>query len=391
MQKIKNIPPYLSLLLLLGCTEPFPIETIDFEDIMIVESTITNEMKQQVVKLSRTISLESFGQKIENNAAVLIEDSNGTTFTFSQDTATGFYFSNQEFKAEPNFSYTLKINTADGKSYISKPVQIQAAVPMDRVYTELISENGKEGIEVLVDTDNTNGSGQYFRYEFEETYKVKLPNPKKFDWEIVNYSNFTRTYQLELSEIEQDFVCYSTNSSEGILQASSTNLSESRVLGFPVRFIAQGDPILRERYSILVKQYVQSLEAHTFFAILKDLSNSESLLSPGQPGYVKGNISSVNNSEEKVLGFFEASSVSSQRIYFDYADFGLELPPYFVECEVEVVQGPTESLKRQLEFEGFQIFFYEEIELKAFYHIARSECSECTSFSSNIKPDFWED
>lgn len=358
---------------------------------MIVESTITNEMKHQVVKLSRTISLESFGQKIEDNATVRIEDSNGTIFTFSQDTETGAYISNEEFKAEPNISYTLKINTLDGKSYVSKPVQIQAAVPMDRVYAELISENGKEGIEVRVDADNANGNGQYFRYEFEETYKIKLPNPKTFDWEIVNYSNFTRTYQLELTQIEQIFVCYSTKSSEGILQATSTNLSKNKVLGFPVRFIGMGDPVLRERYSILVKQYVQSLEAHTFFAILKDLGNSESLLSPGQPGYVKGNVSSVANPEEKVLGFFEASSVSSQRIYFDYTDFGLELPPYFVECEVEVVEGPTESLKRQLEFEGFQIFFYEEIELKAYYHIARSECSECTSFSSNIKPDFWED
>ncbi|MCM4154029.1 DUF4249 domain-containing protein [Arenibacter sp. N53] len=391
MKKIKNILIYFILLLLIGCTEPFPIQDIDFEDILIVESTITNEMKQQRVKLSRTISLESFGQNIEKNAIVQIEDSNGTTFTFSQDTETGDYVSDEEFQAVPNISYTLKIKTGDGRGYISKPVQIPAAVPIERVYAELISENGKEGISVFVDTDNTNGSGQYFRYEYEETYKVKLPNPKTFDWEVVNYNNFSGSYELELTQIEQDFVCYSSVGSKGIVQTSSGNLGENKVLRFPVRFIDKGDPVLRERYSIIVKQYIQSLEAYTFYSILENLGNAGSLLSPGQPGYVTGNVGSETNAEEKVLGFFEASSVSSQRIYFDYNYFGLELPPYFVECEAEIIGGPTEILKRKLEFEGFQIFFYEEIELKAFYHIARSECSECTSFSTNIKPDFWED
>ena len=391
MKKIKNILSYLILLLLVGCTEPFPIQDIAFEDILIVESIITNERKHQLVKLSRTISLESFGQKIEDNATVKIKSDNGVIFNFTQDTESGNYISDEEFQAEQNVSYTLYINTSEGNSYTSKPVQIKAAVPITRLYTELISENGKQGIEVFVDTDNANGNGQYFRYEYEETYKVQLPNPKTFDWEMVNYNNFTRTYQLELTQIEQEFICYSSVGSQGILQTSSSNLSENKVRRFPVRFIDKEDPILRERYSILVKQYVQSLEAYSFYAILENLGNVGSLLSPGQPGYVTGNISSDANTEEKVLGFFEASSVSSQRIYFNYNDFGLELPPYFVECEVEVVEGPTESLKRKLEFEGFQIFFYEEIDLKAFYHIAQSECSECTSFSSNIKPDFWED
>ena len=376
---------------MVGCTEPFPIQDIDFEDILIVESTITNEMRHQVVKLSRTISLESFGQKIEDNATVSIKNSNGAIFNFTQDTESGNYISDEEFQAEQNISYTLNINTGDGKSYTSKPVQIQAAIPITRLYTELISENEKEGIEVFVDTDNTSGNGQYFRYEYEETYKVKLPHPKMFDWKIVNYNNFTRTYGLELTQIEQDFICYSSVGSKGILQTSSSNLSENKVLQFPIRFIDKGDPMLRERYSILVKQYVQSLEAYTFYAILENLSNAGSLLSPGQPGYVTGNVRSETNSEEKVLGFFEASSVSSQRIYFNYNDFGLELPAFFVECENLVFENLTEELKRKLELENYQIYFYEESGIITKIYISQPECSVCTSFSSNVKPDFWED
>ena len=62
--KLKNILPYFLMLLQLGCTEPFLIETIDFESVLVVEGTLTDELKRQEVKLSGTIGLEDFGQEI---------------------------------------------------------------------------------------------------------------------------------------------------------------------------------------------------------------------------------------------------------------------------------------------------------------------------------------
>jgi len=391
MGKIKNILFYFLLLTLASCTEPFPIETIEYEDILVVESTITNELKRQVVKLSRTIRLTDFGQAIEDNAIVKVEGSDGNVFDFSQDTETGHYLSTIPFQAIPNVSYVLKVTTQNGQSYSSNEVIMPAVVAMDRVYPESVVENGIEGVQVFVDTDNSNGAGQYFRYEYEETYKVRLPNPSGLTFEFFDVSDFTRTYQIELKERRLDLECYSTEKSEGILQISTSNLGENRIFRYPVRFIPKSSAVIKERYSIQVKQYVQSQEAYTFYQILKDLGNVESLLSQGQPGFVTGNIVSGAGPEDKVLGFFEASSVSSQRIYFNYEDFGFELPPYFVECDVEVITGRTQDLKRKLEFEEFRIFFYEEIESRPIYHIARTECAECDSFSSHIKPDFWED
>lgn len=391
MKKTKNILLSSLFLLLVACTEPFPIETIEFENILVVESSITNEMKRQVVKLSRTIRLTDFGQATEDNANVKVEGSDGNVFDFSQDSEMGYYLSDAAFQAVPNVSYTLKIVTQNGQSYTSTTVTLSPEVAMDQVYPESVVKNGKEGVQVFVDTENLAGDARYFRYEYEETYKVRLPNPSGFTFEFFDVSDFTRTYEIELMERRLDLECYSTIKSEGILQISTSNLGENRIFRHPVRFISKSSAVIKERYSILVKQYVQSQEAYTFYQILKDLGNVESLLSQGQPGFVSGNIISGTGPEEKVLGFFEASSVSSQRIYFNYKDFGFELPPYLVECEVEVITGETADLKRKLEFDGFRIFFYEEIEFRPIYHIARSECAECDSFSTHIKPDFWED
>jgi len=74
------------------------------------------------------------------------------------------------------------------------------------------------------------------------------------------------------------------------------------------------------RYSIFVKQYVQNFAAHTFYQTLKDISGSESILSQTQPGFFAGNIKSDDNPNEKVIGFFDVSSVSNKRIFFNFSD-----------------------------------------------------------------------
>ncbi|MCK5442492.1 MAG: DUF4249 domain-containing protein [Maribacter sp.] len=395
-KRVRNILPCFLFLALAACTEPFPIATIKFEDILVVESTITNELKRQVVKLSRTIDLTDLDQAIIDNANVKVEGSDGSVFDFSQDTETRHYISNLEFQAMPDIAYTLKINTPNSQSYSSTAVSLTPVVEIDRVYPELRSENGKEGVQVMVDADNINGMGQYFRYEYEETYEILLPNTSGVSWSIFNVNDFTRSFEIVLGPKRIDEKCYSTIESEGIVQTSTSNLGENGVFRFPLRFIAKMNPIIKEQYSILVKQYVQSQEAYTFYQILEGLGNVEGHLSQGQPGFVSGNINSETDSEEKVLGFFEASSVSSQRFFFNYTDFGFDLPPYFVECDVIVIIGRTELLKRKLEFENYQIFFFEMKIVNGpvrvpIYHIAQSECTECASFSTHIKPAFWED
>jgi len=387
MKRIKNILFYSLFLALANCTEPFPIGTIEFEDIFVVESTITNELKLQVVKLSRTIDLTDIGQAIVDNAIVKVEASNGNVFDFSQDTETGNYISNSEFQAMPDITYTLKINTQNGQSYTSKAVTLTPAVAMDRIYPELVVVNEEEGVQVFVDTDIL-GDARYFRYEYEETYEILLPNPTSFSWEINGFSNFG-AYNIELSERRLDEKCYSTIESEGIVQTSTSNLGENKIFRFPVKYIASDNPIIKEQYSILVKQYVQSQEAYTFYQILEDLGNVESFLSQGQPGFVTGNIVSETNPDEKVLGFFEASSLTTQRIFFNHKDFGWELPLYFIVCE-ELKLPPNEQLRKKLEFENYQVFSYDE-NPGPIYSIAQSECTECATFSTHIKPDFWED
>ncbi|WP_310993231.1 DUF4249 domain-containing protein [Aequorivita marina] len=391
----------LFLLFLWNCTEPYEIETVDYESVLVVESTITNEMKKQVVRLSRTSTLENSEVLIESDANVNVMTSDGQNYHFYFDSELGYYISSQAFSAEPGIFYTLKINTADGKNYTSSAVNLPPVVEMGEIYAERVSDPNqkKDGVQVLVNTTDPTGNSKYFRYEYEETYKIIAPNPTQYYSEIVNYDPMEGTYQVILTPREPEEICYSTEFSTGITQASTTEFNENRVFRFPVRYLSKNDPKIRTRYSLLVKQYVQSVEAFTFYKIIKDLGSIQSLLSQGQPGYVVGNLSAEADPEERVLGFFEASSVSSKRIYFNYEDFGLSKPPYFVDCEVLLLdyydntvldndQNEREALYSYLKYSSYQVLSGNS---RLIYRIVQPECSVCTYFSSNIRPDFWED
>lgn len=390
-----------AILFQIGCTEPFEIETIDFESVLVVESTITDEFKPQIVKLSRTSSLENPEILIVDDANVNVAGSNGDTFSFYWDSETGNYISEGSFNAQPGVSYTLNIITSDGKRYTSSAVSVPQTVEIGELYAERIVDatDDKDGVQVLVNTEDPTGNAKYFRYEYEETYKIVAPYPSPFNSEIINYNPSNGSYEVILTSREPEEICYSTEISTGINQTTTTELNENRVFRFPVRYLSKLDAKMQTRYSILVKQYVQSVEAYTFYKIIKELGSIESLLSQGQPGYVAGNMVSEANPDEKVLGFFEVSSTTSKRIYFNYDDFGLEKPPYFVDCDLllldyrdntELDNDPNE---REIIYTYLKYYDYQVVNFSQgfLYTIAKPECTVCTYFSSNVRPDFWED
>lgn len=404
---------FIVFIMAFSCKEPFEIESITFENALVVEATITNEMKNQEINISRAFLLNQDGPAIENNAQVKVEDSQQNTYAFHQDT-TGKYISDTPFQAQENVTYKLFITTNDGIQYESQNVELTPISEITRLYAELEEDN----VKVFVDSDNENSEVQFFRYEYEETFKIIVPKfEPTFNAEIINlveddFLEILLEYDITLvpktQEQQQTEVCYSTIKSFGIRQTSTNELDDNVVFRYPVRIIDKGDSVLRERYSILVKQYVQNIESYTFYRIVNELGGVNSLLSENQPGFVVGNMLALDTEGEKVLGFFEVASVSSKRIYFDYRDFNLLKPLYHLDCEYNIESGNKNHLRLDYRITGeapgdfperitlFRLlvennYKYYAKEGEFIYFIVSPECGDCTSFSSNIIPDFWED
>lgn len=391
----------------MSCTEPYLLQTNNFEEALVIEATITNELKTQQIKLSKTYRFEENGPEFVENAVIFIKDNLGNIYNFSE--GDEIYESDIPFQAIQGRKYKLFINTADGKSYqsdeelLTNENNIQTVEVADKTF------QGERGAEIKVKAYDPTNSSKYYRYEYEETYKIIAPNWLSYTMtvdpvtkELVSHP---RTYEAR--------TCYSTVKSNDIILHNTTNLQEDRV-DFMVRFLNVTDPKIKNRYSILVKQYVQNLEAYTYYNTLKAItSGSGSILSQNQPGFFSGNIECTTNSNEKVIGFFDVSTVSSQRIFFNFTDVfpNTTEPGYFYEC-LETCNEENQSICPGAFYfcfgggfsspcEGSNVETILNNATKLFYYqtiynsyplvfLTELPCGDCTKFSSNIVPPFWQ-
>lgn len=415
----KHIKFFLSTVMLLAlsaCIEPFTPETQTFENALVIEALLTNEEKQHTVRLSRTYTFEEDEPVFERNAQVQISDDMGNRYQFNE-VGPGIYRSSQSFSAVPGQSYELEITTADGASYQSSSVTAPENVLIQDLKTvREINDLGEEGVSIRLDNSSTALQPSYFRYEYEETYKIIAPNYDPFEFEVLYYvaCDPARSYEVGLKQIvEEKKVCFGSRNSIGFAQASTVSLTNNELSNFLIRFVNKEDYIMSHRYSILVKQYSQTQDAYSYYENLNKFSTTESIFSDIQPGFLFGNISSNSDLEEKVLGYFEVASVDERRVYFNYSDLfpGETLPPYAVNCETPgnpqlttagyhcadafVCDGACESPLIEAILGGSIVFQSENenitIETPGPYFTLPSPCGDCTKLGSNIVPEFWID
>lgn len=436
MSKTINIYFLFIGLFFTSCVDVLDIEEITNSDgsgLLVVEAILTDEFKNQVVYLSRSDNRSDLERdttfipfltpglrprdtvNVEEGAIVRLLSNDGREFNFTE-TKAGTYNSDEIFALQMGTAYQLEIITTEGDEYVSESVEIQGKATIDNLYAErAVSETGAEGVAIFVDSQPNNGLTENYRFVYEETYKVIAPLWADQEFKLTDYTLCPESdYTLEVVDREvQNRVCYNTIDSNTVLQTSTFNSTTDNVERFMVRFIGMDNFIITHRYSILVKQYVQSLESYTFYETLRKFSSSESLFSQIQPGELLANISRKDGEREAILGWVEAVSVSEERIFFDFEDIfpEEELPPYPFNCQLLSVQerilwcprGAPEQLFDGCPpgaIEGIVGNFYtyyagDESELAPNsacpgpYVVAPNICGDCRFLGDNVEPEFW--
>ena len=369
-----------------GCVEEFQPDTEFFESALVVESVVTDEVRPQEIVLSRTFRFEENDPRPEQNAKVSIIDNDEIEYAFTE-VEPGRYHSTDAFGAMPKKEYRLSIETDDGTRYNSDASKLTGTADIEEVYAvPATNQKNEQGVSLRIDTFDPTGNSRYYRFDYEETYKIIAPKwvpvDAVVDDGIVSFQPKTREQQT----------CYNTVLSSTISLASTNGLDEDRLTGFPIRFIEKDNFIIAHRYSILVHQYVISPEAFRYYNYLADLSTSGSIFSESQPGFLAGNIFS-DTSGEKVLGYFEISAATSKRIFFDHRDlfpddFSLSYPN-----SCELAKPEFEVAKSLLESGDAKFFGYNEEpgQFEGPYTLVSRICGDCTVLGDNVVPDFWEE
>jgi hypothetical protein len=392
MTRTYNVYLSIALIFLSGCVEEIDFEIETFESALVIEATITNENKHQEILLSRTYQTEDDGPPQERNASVEIL-AGGSSYVF-EELEPGRYVSTVSFSAQPSIDYILSITTSNGRTYSSTPTILSQTTQIDAVYAiRETGDQGTNGMSIYVDSFDPTGNSKYYRYSYEETYKIIAPRWVPEDLVLTDANNCI--VDLRATRPQEERICYNTVSSTTINQFSTNSLTEDRVTRHLIRFIDSEDFIISWRYTILVNQYIQSREAYAYFETLNNFASEGSLFSQIQPGYFEGNVSSETNPNEIVIGFFDVSSVSSQRLYFNYEDFYPDepLPPLEYSCEeFELfrlsLSGACGTLISGLLTDN--VVFYTGSAIGPYNMVLRA-CGDCTALGSNVVPYFWED
>ena len=383
----------LIALLLAACVDPFEPETITFESALVVEATITDEVKSQEIFLTRTFAFEDDGPETESNARVEVTDDLGATISFTE-VEQGVYRSVADFAAQAGRSYTLRITTSDGRNYSSTSKALPTSTQLDSIYAErIVNSDGVEGIAIYADSFDPQRNANNYRYTYEETFRIIAPRWTPDD--LVGDEILGGCAVVLVPRENEEQICYRTDKSNNIIQIQTNDLDEDRVSRFLVRFINRNNYIISHRYTILVKQLVQSDESFTFYDTLNEFSGSESLFSSTQPGFLNGNVFSDVNENEKVLGYFDVATVDERRIFFNYEDFfpGEPLPPYVNPCNetAPIIANMAGCILRPI-VESNTVRYVSvnpPTPNEGPYRLVPRVCGDCTVLGSIELPEFW--
>jgi len=376
-----------------SCVTPFEFQTDTFEKVIVVEGSISNEAKSHIVKLSYTYPLGSSGSSTSiTDAQVFVVSSSDQFETFEHD-ENGIYKSRDNWSGIAGESYHVVIITSDNERYESNSEELKSSPLIDSIYQRFaelpsVETNQNEpGIQFFIDAHDETNSAEYFRYEWEETYRVIVPFPSLYEAEDT----------LLVLRKEQVGICYQNDSSNILLIATSINNTENRIAEFPLHFIFSSSQHIRSRISILAKQYAITEKAYEYYRKLKENSESKGSLFDKQAGGIVGNVFSVTNSDELVLGYFEVAGYSEKRAFFSASNFDerFQQADFQYSCKFdEAFHMHLDSARIFVSrFFTFQIYYFfpgpETMQDSAY--IYPRICTSCDWYADNFPPDFWID
>ena len=375
-----------------ACRKPYTPPAISSPGIyLVVEGVINNGSDSTSIKLSRTVNLASNPvSKPVTGATVLVQSNQNTSFPLVER-KPGTY-SCPGVNLNNSYQYRLSINTGS-EQYQSDYVPVLNSPPIDSVgYT--IASNG---LNIYSNTHDPTNTINYYRWDYQETW---LYHPLIASGYVSNGDTV-----LARTPAQQQSYCWPSDTSSTILLNSSARLSKAVIFENPITFVASTSQKLGDEYSILVRQYALTPDAYTFWQILKTNTENLGSIFDAQPSQLPGNIHSLTNPKEPVIGYIGVGSVATKRIFIHNQQLPAWLPTPLYICQIDTFYYAA-VIGDQIVNQVNEFINYNKgagpdpyIPINALsnplgqitaYTASTPECTECNIFGPNVEPSFWK-
>lgn len=310
---------FLLLFGLMACTEQFELDVLRDPGQLIVYGHIDNGDGNFTVQLQQ-ISVKAFEFLPVRGARVTLLDDAGNEGRFGTADESGTYtFNKSTLEIKGGRSYHLNIRTPNGQVYESTPECLPEVVAQPEIRLDYRKVNINTGEASSVVTKNV--MDVYATTELSETNETQY-----IRWAV------TQTYLIEQTDFPDPFnsvppPCFVVRTIDiQRLPMYATNYLQGTVI--PERLVArqQIDYAFLSKNIITVQTYAHTREAYEYYRKVSILINNKGSIFDTPSAAIKGNIYNVEDPDEEVLGYFDASSTAFTRIQTTRDDFQFPIP-----------------------------------------------------------------
>ena len=362
---------FFGLLLFKSCVVQFVPNINENQELLVVEGTITDQLRTYTIKLSKSAPLgrNNFAKPLKG-CSVWISDDLGQ-INLLKETKDGTYITDStKFRGMPGRQYTLHITGNSVLAYLnyeSSPMEMKPVPPIDSIYYEkkvyVTYPQPVDGCQIYLDTHDPSNNCKYYRWNYSETWEFHLP------YYVTNR------------------VCWISNNSDGIFLKNTDVLGENKISRYPLYAIT--DPIdrLSVKYSILVNQYSLNEDEYHYWDSLKNMSDQVGGLYGIIPSAISSNVFCLEKPEEKVLGYFSVSAMSSKRLFIK--DSFRSIYNLYYDCISDTVTGT--GVIPGLNSAVWIIIDNSNQVPPIRYLTNKIGCADCRARGTTTMPAFWND
>jgi len=373
MKKILLI--FISIASIAGCKKPYnPPVVANNGSYLVVEGVINSGPDSTKILLSRTVNISNTVTANPVTGATLTVESDQNAVYPLTELGNGSYAS-PGLNLDNTHQYRLRIKTAN-QQYLSDFVPVNVTPPIDSIGYSVVSIPDT-GIQVYVNSHNSNTNSRYYRWDYSETWRF---HAKFFCLYISNGSNAIIPRQPS----QWRFYCFHSDSSSNIVLGSSAKLQNNVIYQNPVTFIPDTSEKIELEYSILLRQYSLTPDAYSFWTSLKKNTEELGSIFDAEPSLIAGNIHNTTNAAEPVIGYVSVCTVQSKRIFIHRNDLPDPwTPAYPYSCVVDGVgkQGPAFLYPLPNDFVPMD---------GAGSTYTSTVCADCTLRGTQTVPPFWK-
>lgn len=374
LHPISGLIELFVFIFLTGCIVQFTPETEEEKELLVVEGLITDQPGPNTIKLSKSLP---FGKKSEakplSGCLVSLKDDIGNFYPLPEKEAGTYITDSSGFRGQAGRSYTLRIVTNNGDrnvNYESFPVEMKPVPQIDTLYYEktVIKEGfenyfGIDGCNIYLDTHDPENRCKYYRWDFNETWVLRLLFPV------------------------ENIKCWVNDTSKEINFKSTAAFDEDRIIRHPITYISNITDRLKTKYSISVNQYSLNEDEYVYWEMLYNITDQAGGLYDVIPASVPSNVICIDNPGERVLGYFSVSARSSKRIFIKDNFSGII--DRYSDCITDTVYGDSEIPGLYTDVWVLSDWPRSFLSPRRRILTDKRGCADCTVRGTNVKPEFW--